>query len=50
MLRYTNEEHLMMSNVELRQRAATRRIYEQMTIWQQKRETDRRRRAAALKI
>jgi hypothetical protein len=30
MLRYTNEEHLMMSNVELRKRAACRRIFENM--------------------
>ena len=39
MLKYTNEEHLMMTNVELRQRAATRRIYEQMLLWHKKRET-----------
>ena len=30
LLKYTNEEHLMMSNVELRKRAAARRIYEYM--------------------
>lgn len=33
MLRYTNEEHLMMSNIELRQRAAARRIFQQMLEW-----------------
>ena len=50
MLRYTNEEHLMMSNVELRKRAAARRIYDTMREYQAKKETMRRRIAAALKI
>ena len=50
MLKYTNEEHLMMTNVELRQRAATRRIYEQMLLWHKKRETQRNRERAALRI
>jgi hypothetical protein len=50
MLRYTNEEHLMMSNVELRKRAASRRIYETMMEYHFKKETMRRRIAAALKI
>ena len=50
MLRYTNEEHLMMSNVELRRRAAIRRIYETMMDYHIKKETHRRRIAAALKI
>ena len=50
MLRYQGEEHLMMSNVELRERASVRRIYEQMVIWRQRRETLRRRQAAALRI
>jgi len=50
MLRYTNEEHLMMSNVELRKRAAARRIYETMMEYHIKKETMRRRIAAALKL
>jgi len=50
MLRYTNEEHLMMSNVELRKRAAARRIYETMLEYNIKKETMRRRIAACLKI
>jgi hypothetical protein len=50
MLRWTNEEHLMMSNVELRRRAASRRIYDMMMLYHQKKETHRRRIAAALKI
>lgn len=50
MLRYQNEEHLMMSNVELRKRAAARRIYETMIQYHVKKETMRRRIAAALKI
>ena len=50
MLRYNNEEHLMMSNVELRRRAAIRRIYETMMDYHIKKETHRRRIAAALKI
>lgn len=50
MLRYTNEEHLMMSNVELRKRAAARRIYETMMEFHKKKETMRRRIAAALKL
>ena len=50
MLVYTNEEHLMMSNVELRKRAASKRIYEIMMEYHIKKETQRRRIAAALKI
>ena len=50
MLRHTNEEHLMMSNVELRKRAAVKRIYETMLLYHHKKETMRRRIAAALKI
>lgn len=50
MLVYTNEEHLMMSNVELRKRAAAKRIYLQMMEFYNRRETLRRRIAAALKI
>ena len=50
MLSYTNEEHLMMSNVELRKRAAARRIFEEMKDYHIKKETMRSRIAAALKI
>lgn len=50
MLKYSNEEHLMMSNVELRKRAAARRIYDYMMDYHFKKETMRRRIAAALKI
>jgi hypothetical protein len=50
MLRYTNEEHLLLSNIELRKRAAARRIYETMLEYHIKRETLRRREMAALKI
>lgn len=50
MLSYNNEEHLMMSNVELRKRAAARRIFENMVVYHIKKETMRRRIAAALKI
>ena len=50
MLRYSNEEHLMMSNVELRKRAAARRIYDTMLEYHQKKEMMRRRIAATLKI
>jgi hypothetical protein len=50
MLRYTNEEHLMMSNVELRKRAAARRIYDTMMDYHRKKETMRRRIQACLKI
>ena len=50
MLAYNNEEHLMMSNVELRKRAAARRIYDYMMEYHLKKETMRRRIAAALKI
>lgn len=50
MLKYTNEEHLMMSNVELRKRAAARHIYDTMIEYHIKKETMRRRIAAALKI
>jgi len=50
MLAYNNEEHLMMSNVELRKRAAARRIYDYMMEYHFKKETMRRRIAAALKI
>ena len=50
MLRWTNEEHLMMSNVQLRKRAASRRIFDQMMEYHKRRETHRRRIAAALKI
>jgi len=50
MLRYTNEEHLMMSNVELRKRAACRKIFENMLEYHIKRETYRRRVRAAIKI
>ena len=50
MLSYKNEEHLMMSNVELRRRAAARRIFENMVEFHIKKETMRRRIAAALKI
>lgn len=50
MLKYTNEEHLMMSNVELRKRAAARRIFDYMMDFHFKKETMRRRIAAALKI
>lgn len=50
MLSYNNEEHLMMSNVELRKRAAARRIYETMIEYHIKKENVRRRIAAALKI
>lgn len=50
MLSYNNEEHLMMSNVELRKRAAARRIYETMIEYHIKKENMRRRIAAALKI
>ena len=50
MLRYTNEEHLMMSNVELRKRAAARRIFDTMMEYYRKKETMRVREAAALKI
>lgn len=50
MLKYTNEEHLMMSNVQLRKRAATRRIFETMMDYHFKKETMRRRIAAARKI
>ena len=47
MLKYTNEEHLMMSNVELRKRAAARHIYDTMIEYHIKKETMRRRIAAA---
>ena len=50
MLRYTNEEHLLLSNLELRKRAAARRIYETMLEYHIKKETLRRREAAELKI
>lgn len=50
MLVWTNEEHLMMSNVELRKRAAAKRIYLQMMDFYVRKETLRRRIAAALKI
>jgi hypothetical protein len=50
MLRYTNEEHLLLSNIELRKRAAARRIYETMLEYHIKKETLRRRQQAALKI
>jgi hypothetical protein len=50
MLKYTNEEHLMMSNVELRKRAAAKNIYDTMVEYHFKKETMRRRIAAALKI
>ena len=50
MLQYNNEEHLMMTNVELRKRAAARRIFENMVDFHIKKETMRRRIAAALKI
>ena len=50
MLSYKNEEHLMMSNVELRKRAAARRIFENMVDYYIKKETMRKRIAAALKI
>lgn len=50
MLAYKNEEHLMMSNVELRKRAAARRIFENMVDYYIKKETMRKRIAAALKI
>ena len=50
MLKYSNEEHLMMSNVELRKRAAASRIYDYMMEYHFKKETMRRRIAAALKI
>lgn len=50
MLSYNNEEHLMMSNVELRKRAAARRIYETMIEYHIKKETMRRRIEAALRI
>ena len=50
MLAYNNEEHLMMSNVELRKRAAANRIYNYMMHYHIKKETMRRRIAAALKI
>ncbi len=50
MLKYTNEEHLMMSNVELRKRAAAKHIYDTMVEYHFKKETMRRRIAAALKI
>jgi predicted nucleic acid-binding Zn ribbon protein len=50
MLRYTNDEHLMMSNVELRERAAARKIFTAMRDFHIKRKTLRRRIAAALKI
>lgn len=50
MLVYTNEEHLMMSNVELRRRAAARLIFTSMRDFHIKRETHRREIAAALKL
>ena len=50
MLRYTNDEHLMMSNVELRERAAARKIFTAMRDFHIKLKTLRRRIAAALKI
>jgi hypothetical protein len=53
MLRRTDEgnlEHLMMSNVELRKRAAATRIFDNMMEYYVKKETMRRRIAAALKI
>jgi len=50
MLSYRNEEHLMMSNVELRKRAAARKIYETMIEYHIKKETMRRRTRAARKI
>lgn len=50
MLVYSNEEHLMMSNVELRKRAAAKRIYLQMMDYYTRKETLRRRIAAAIKI
>lgn len=50
MLRYTNEEHLMMSNVELREKDAARKIVKAMRNYHIKKETMRRRQRAALKI
>ena len=50
MLVWTNEEHLMMSNVDLRRRAAAKRIYLQMMEFYNRRETLRKRISAALKI
>ena len=50
MLAYTNEEHLMMTNVELRERDAARKIFDAMMKYHIKKETMRRRIAAALKI
>ena len=50
MLSYTNEEHLMMTNVELRERAAAKKIFDAMRKYHDKKQTMRRRIAAALKI
>lgn len=50
MLVWTNEEHLMMSNVELRERAAAKLIYTHMKAYFIRKETMRRRIAASLKI
>ena len=50
MLKYTNEEHLMMSNVELRRRAASRRVFENMLDYHSKKAMMRKRIWAALKI
>ena len=50
MLNATGEEHLLMSNAELRKRASIRRIYETMLEYHIKKNTMRRRVKAALKI
>ena len=50
MLAYTNEEHLMMTNVELRERDAARKIFDAMKEYHDKKQRMRRRIAAALKI
>jgi len=50
MLKYTNEEHLMMSNLELSKRAAARKAFENMVEYHTRREMMRRRINAALRI